>query len=105
MTELAPIATKMIYEDDHVRVWKQVVPAGGVIEKHEHTLDYFLLNVTGEGPVSVVFHDDTGGSLGDGITFSPKPGTADYILKGHVETATNEGEEYRAILVELKGSE
>ncbi len=31
MTELAPIATKMIYEDDHVRVWKQVVPAGGVI--------------------------------------------------------------------------
>ena len=25
---LAPIATKILYEDDYVRVWNQVVPAG-----------------------------------------------------------------------------
>ena len=104
MAELAPIATEVIYEDDHVRVWKQVVPAGAVIDKHEHTLDYFLLNVTGEGPVRVDFHEGTGGDLGETFTFRPRPGTADFIAKGHVETATNEGDEYRAILVELKQS-
>ena len=29
--KLAPIATKVIYEDEHVRVWNQVVPTGGTI--------------------------------------------------------------------------
>lgn len=104
MTELASIATQVIYEDEHVRVWKQVVPEGGVIEKHEHAHDYFLLNVTGEGPVDVQFHDGTGGPLGDTFSFKPKPGTASFVPKGHVETATNQGAEYRAILVEMKGS-
>lgn len=100
--ELAPIATKVIYEDEYVRVWKQVVPAGGTIEKHVHENDYFLLNVTGHGPIDVTFHDGTGGDLGDQYVFSPKPGKADFVPKGHVETAHNRGEEYRAVLVELK---
>lgn len=100
--ELAPIATEVIYEDDQVRVWNQVVPAGGTIEKHEHENNYFLLHVSGEGPIDVRFHDGTGGRLGERFTFRPKPGTADYIEKGHIETAHNQGAEYRAILVELK---
>jgi hypothetical protein len=100
--QLAPIATEVIYEDDHVRVWKQVVPGGARIDKHEHTCDYFLLNVAGDGPFEVTFHDGTGGPLGETTTFNPKPGTADYIPRGHIETAHNQGDEYRAILVELK---
>ncbi|NJN51904.1 MAG: hypothetical protein HC809_09155 [Gammaproteobacteria bacterium] len=52
---LARIATKLIFEDDHVRVWQQVVPAGGTIEKHQHELDYFLVNVAGEGPFDITF--------------------------------------------------
>ncbi len=100
--DLNPIATEIIFEDDHVRVWNQVVPAGASIARHQHTNDYFLLNVTGDGPIDVEFHDGTGGALGEAFTFSPKPGTADYIEKGHVETAHNRGGEYRAILVELK---
>ena len=105
MTEkLAPIATEVVYEDDFVRVWKQVVPAGGEIPKHEHINDYFLLNVTGEGPIDVTFHEGTGGELGERFSFEPRPGTADFIPKGHVETARNRGGEYRAVLVELKKS-
>ena len=99
---MAPIATEVIYEDEHVRVWNQVVPAGAEIEKHEHHNDYFLLNVAGEGPFDITFHEGTGGEFGEQATFTPKPGTADYIAKGHIETASNQGEEYRAILVELK---
>ncbi len=103
MTEkLAPIATKIVFEDEYVRVWQQVVPAGAQIDKHAHQHDYFLLNVAGEGPFDITFHDGTGGKLGHQASFTPKPGTADYVRKGHIETAHNRGEEYRAILVELK---
>ena len=100
--KLAPIATKIVYEDEYVRVWNQIVPAGVTLEKHQHNYDYFLVNVHGEGPFEVDFHDGSGGALGEHFSYWPKPGTADLIPKGHIETARNTGEEYRAILVELK---
>ncbi len=100
--ELAPIATKVIFEDDYVKVWQQVVPAAGTIEKHKHENDYFLLNVTGEGPFDITFHDGSGGRLGEHATFDARPRTANFVRKGHIETAHNRGAEYRAILVELK---
>ena len=99
---LAPIATQVVYEDDYVRVWNQVVPAGATLAKHAHRHDYFLVNVRGEGPFEVNFHDGTGGALGEHFTYRPRPGTADLVPGGHVETARNDGGEYRAILVELK---
>ena len=58
--------------------------------------------MAGEGPIDVTFHEGTGGDYGEHFSFTPKPGTADFIAKGHIETASNQGEEYRAILVELK---
>ena len=100
--KLSPIATEVIYEDDQVRVWNQVGGAGETIEKHEHIHDYFLVNVSGEGPIDVEFHAGTGGDLGERFSYCPKPGRADYIPKGHIEPAHNQGEEFRAILVELK---
>ncbi len=99
---LAPIATTILYEDDYVRVWNQVVPAGATLARHKHDYDYFLVNVRGEGPFEVDFHDGSGGALGEHFTYRPKPGSADLVPKGHIETARNSGEEYRAILVELK---
>ena len=102
--ELADIATQIVYEDDEVRVWNQFVPAGGEIPKHEHEHDYFLLNVAGQGPIRVQFHKATGGALGEEFEFNPKPGSADFVKKGHIETAVNFGEDYRAILVEIKKS-
>ncbi len=100
--QLAPIATRLVFEDDYVKVWQQVVPAGGTIEKHHHENDYFLLNVAGNGPFDITFHDGTGGRLGEHATFDARPATANFVRKGHIETAHNRGDEYRAILVELK---
>jgi len=100
--ELAPIATEVVFEDEQVRVWRQVVPAGESIPRHEHIHDYFLVNVAGTGPIDVTFHDNTGGALGAGTAFTPNPQTADFVRKGHIETAVNRGEEYRAILIEFK---
>ncbi len=97
-----PIATAIIYEDDEVRVWNQVIGPGETLGRHTHEHDYFLVTVRADGPLDVEFHDGTGGRLGERIEFSAKRGDAAFIPKGHVETAHNPGGEYRAILVELK---
>jgi hypothetical protein len=54
-----------------------------------------------EGPQDVVFHDGSGGELGEGLTLRTKRGDALLVPKGHIETARNDGAEYRAILIEL----
>lgn len=97
-----PIATEVIYEDDEIRVWNQVIGAGETLGRHTHEHDYFLVTVRADGPLEVEFHDGTGGPLGDRFEFSASRGDAAFIRKGHVETAHNPGGEYRAILVELK---
>ena len=102
MADDNPIATEVIFEDDDVRVWNQVIEQGATLGRHTHTCDYVLVTVHGEGPIDVEFHDGSGGSLGDRFTFTPRRGDAQYIRKGHVETAHNNGDAYRAILVELK---
>jgi hypothetical protein len=61
------------------------------------------VTVRAGGPIDVEFHDDTGGELGDSITLPRgRRGEALFVRKGHVETAHNRGDEFRAVLVELK---
>mgnify|MGYP001190005828 FL=1 len=98
----SPIATSVVFENEDVRVWEQTVPPGGEIPRHEHHHDYYLIYVRGNGPIAVTFHEGSGGELGERIVYEPVPGRADFVPKGHVETAVNQGDEYRAILVELK---
>ena len=77
------------------------IPAGATLGRHTHHNDYILVTVNGEGPVDVQFHDGTGGALGDSLTLRTRRGDAVLVPKGHVETARNDGAEYRAILIEL----
>ena len=63
------IATEVVFEDEEVRVWNQVVKKGEDIPKHEHRLDYFMLNISGEGPIHAQFHDVTGGLLVKPLSF------------------------------------
>ena len=98
----APIATSVVFENDDVRIWEQTVSAGAFIPRHEHHYDYYLINVRGSGPIAVTFHEGSGGALGEQIIYEPVPGRADFVPKGHIETAVNQGDEYHAILVELK---
>ena len=101
MPDETPIATKVIYGDDEVRIWNQVIEPGKTLGRHTHKSDYVLVTVRGEGPIDVRFLDGSGGPLGDGIVLRTRRGDVTYVPKGHTETARNEGAEYRAILVEL----
>ncbi len=101
--KLRPIATKVIYEDDEVRVWDQVIEAGETLGKHHHELDYVLVNVTDSSPFEVEFFDPQGNSERQRFEMpDSRRGGSVFVKKGHVEIAHNLGKRYRAILVELK---
>lgn len=101
--KLRPIASKILYEDDEVRVWDQVIEAGETLGKHRHDLDYVLVNVTDCGAFEVEFFDDDGKSKKQTFNLpSSERGGSFLIKKGHIEIAHNLGPRYRAILVELK---
>lgn len=101
--QLRPIATRVLFEDDEVRVWDQVIEAGETLGKHHHELDYVIVNVSDVGPFEVEFFDADGNSKKHSLTFpNAKRGGAMLVEKGHVEIARNLGPRYRAILVELK---
>ena len=97
-----PIATEIIYEDDEIRIWNQVIGAGQSLPKHTHTLDYFLSTIRADGPLDVEFYEGTGGSLGNKLSFTANRGDTTFLKAGHIETAHKPGGEYRAILIELK---
>jgi hypothetical protein len=99
-----PIATEILFEDDEIVIWNQVIEAGETLGRHTHRHDYVLVTVHGEGPIDVEFHDGSGerSGLGSTIRLHTERGQATLVPRGHVETATNKGEQYRAILVELK---
>jgi hypothetical protein len=99
---LHPIASRILFEDDEIRVWDQQIAAGHTLGKHRHDHDYVLVTVRADGPLNVAFHDGTGGPLGDGLTLDPKRGEAFLVPRGHVETAHNHGADYRAVVIELK---
>jgi hypothetical protein len=99
---LRPIASRILFEDDEIRVWDQQIAAGETLGKHRHDHDYVLVTVRADGPLKVAFHDGTGGDLGDGLTLDPKRGETFLVPRGHVETARNDGADYRAVVVELK---
>ena len=56
--ELQPIGTKVLFEDDDVRVWKLELGAGEATPMHEHTHDYVFVVVAG-GSTETVNSDGT----------------------------------------------
>lgn len=101
--KLRPIATKILYEDDEVRVWDQVINEGETLGKHHHELDYVIVNVTDSGPFDVEFFDSDGNGKKQRFDLPDATrGGSVLIKKGHIEIAHNRGPRFRAILVELK---
>jgi hypothetical protein len=93
------VGTKLLFENDRVRVWENVLLPGDGLPRHEHTCDYVAVHLTrsriavvqpgrepetGEQPAGFVRYTDVG--------------------QGIVHTIENVGDsEHREILVELKG--
>lgn len=100
--ELAPIATKILYEDDEVRIWDQRLAPGEHLARHRHECDYVLIDIRGEKLEADILPGSTGEHEGH-FVLNTERGRTYFVKKGGLEEADNTGKlPYRGILVEYK---
>ncbi|HEY7948150.1 MAG TPA: hypothetical protein VID75_10745 [Acidimicrobiales bacterium] len=101
---LGDIGSKVVYEDDTIRVWRLKLAAGEQSPIHRHHLDHLLIQVAGDR-IAVIPEPDTEGPFTQEMVADVVPGAVVHVGKGGVERAHNVGDqEYLEIIVELKGA-
>jgi beta-alanine degradation protein BauB len=98
------IATKVLMENDRVRIWEMRLAPGEESALHRHEHDYIMIQIAGDR-MAARFEPDSGGEWPgiDYIEGEIAPGTVIYARRGGIETAVNVGdEEFYEIVVELK---
>jgi hypothetical protein len=99
---LGNVATRLLYENERVRIWEMDLAPGARSATHRHDLDYLLVQIEGDR-IAAEPEPDSGGAYRDYIEADVVPGKVRYISRGGIETAVNVGtRRYREILVELK---
>jgi hypothetical protein len=99
---LGPVGTRLLLENDRVRIWELDLPPGGRSDPHRHELDYVIVQLDGDR-IAAMPEPDTQGAFRDYIEADVVPGKTRFVARGGVETAINVGaRRYREILIELK---
>ena len=99
---LGDIATRLLAENDRVKIWEMDLAPGEESDVHEHTMDYILVLIEGDR-IAGVPEPDSKGLYNQYIEADVQPGEYFYIEKGGIETARNIGKKrYREIAIELK---
>ena len=93
---MAEVGTKLVFENERVKVWEFTLAPGQELGSHRHEHDYFFYPIEG-GTLEV--------TRASGITRATlETGKVYYRSKGDTHAAKNIGaERYHEILVELKG--
>lgn len=98
------IATKLLMENDRVRIWEMRLAPGETSDLHEHELDYIMIQISGD-KMAARFEPDSGGEWPgiDYIEGDIAAGNVLYAKRGGKEVAVNVGNEpFYEIVVELK---
>ena len=99
---LGDVASRLLFENDRVRIWELDLAAGERSATHRHDLDYVIVQIEGDR-IAAMPEPDTRGSFTSYIEGEVAPGKARYVRRGGIETAINVGQRrYLEILVELK---
>jgi hypothetical protein len=99
---LGDVATRLLFENDRVRVWEMELAPGERSATHRHDLDYVLVQLEGDR-IAADFEPDTAGTRRGHVAGTVEPGKTRFIARGGIETAVNVGtKRYREILIELK---
>ena len=99
---LGAVATRMLFENERVRVWEMRMPPGETGPVHRHELDHLLIQIAGDR-MAVVPEADSAGPYRQYLEAEVVPGQVFFVPRGGVEAARNVGRaEYYEILVELK---
>ena len=96
------VGTRLLFENDHVRVWKMDLEPGEYSDLHRHELDMVLINAMGDR-IAVCPEPDTQSPYKEYMEADCFPGQIVFIPRGGVERAHNVGTQpFREIIVELK---
>jgi len=99
---LGDIATRIVFENERVRIWEMRLAPGERSAVHEHALDNILIQIGGDR-VAVEPEPDTTGPYTSYLEADVFPGNVIYVERGGIERAYNCGSrEYFEIVVELK---
>jgi mannose-6-phosphate isomerase-like protein (cupin superfamily) len=95
-SELGDVATRLLLENERVKIWEMLLEPGESSALHRHTMDYVLYILEGTS-IDADCPDGTTAS------FPVKPGQLVYIERGNTERAVNRsGTRFRELLIELK---
>jgi mannose-6-phosphate isomerase-like protein (cupin superfamily) len=98
--ELGDVGTKLLFENDRVKVWEMVLEPGESSDPHRHEYEYFFVVIEGES-IDADFLE--GSTDRKSIQIPVEPGRVVYVPPGNTETAVNRSDvTYREVLVELK---
>ena len=102
---LGDVGTKLLHEDDRVRIWEIKLAPGEETPPHRHELDYYIIIVDGDGIAAAPHVVSTGPSAEYIAVENIKRGDIVPMEKGGVELARNIGTKpFYEILVELKNT-
>ena len=95
--EYGPVATRMIFDNDDVRVWEMDLAPGAVCGLHHHTMDYVLFILSG---ANVGAQSPAGRKM---MPFPVKARATYFVPAGGIESAHNMGDtRFFEALFELK---
>ena len=98
------IGTRLLFENDRVRVWEMALAPGEESDLHRHDADYLMIQLEGDR-IAARFEPDSEGSFAgrDYIEGTVVPGAVVWADRGGMERAVNVGSRtFREIIVELK---
>jgi len=99
---LGGVGTKIVFEDERVRVWVLKLGPGERSDVHQHEVDHLLIQVRGDR-IAVDPEPDTASPYRDYLEADVIPGMVTFVPKGGIETAVNTGAEpFYEVIVELK---
>ena len=96
------VGTRVVLENERVRVWEMDLAPGERSDTHRHDLDYLLIVLEGDR-IAAIPEPDSAGRHREYVEAEVVPGKVYYLTPGGIETAVNVGRtRYREILIELK---
>jgi predicted metal-dependent enzyme (double-stranded beta helix superfamily) len=99
---LGQVGTKLLHDDERVRIWEVDLQPGEATAPHRHEHDYILIILEGDR-IAAVPHVSANGPSASYIEAEITPGSHVVMKKGGTEAALNVGaKRYYEYLIELK---
>jgi beta-alanine degradation protein BauB len=99
--ELGDVGTKVLFENEHVRVWEMDLAPGESSAVHRHDHDYILVILEGDR-IAAIPEPDSGGDHAEYFEAEVQTPMVVELKKGGIETAKNIGEQrYYELLIEI----